>query len=282
MRLLICVLVPLLCSAQFAAAPHTVGQGEVLHVTGPREAQSARLLGRTIRLFPQTGGESLGLMPVEIEAKPGEMPLEYLDGQGRVVHTELVTIRRVPYREQNVTLGKAQVELKPAPGELETVRALRQTVSIQRFWIEPFGPPLPGCVISPYGVKRLHNGKPTGSYHTGLDQRGTEGEPIHAVAAGVVRVVRMFNIHGGTVGIDHGQGVTSIYLHQARFAVQEGATVKAGDIIGYVGSTGRSTAPHLHWNLQVNGVAVNPLQWVSIQPCASAEPANSKKKTSKR
>jgi len=277
------LLFPLLSFAQqFDATPRAVGQGEVLHITSPAAAASARLGDRTIRLFPQSDGTRLGLMPVEIEAKPGKMPLEFLDAQGRVVHAGQVTIRRVRYREQNIALGKQQVELKPAPGEMETVRALRQTVTDQRFWREPLTPPLPGCMISPYGVKRLHNGKPTGNYHTGLDQRGAEGAPIHAVAAGVVRVVRMFNVHGGTVGIDHGQGVTSIYLHQSRFAVHEGATVKAGDVIGYVGSTGRSSAPHLHWNLQVNGLAVNPLQWMSIPPCGAAPPARAKKAGSKR
>ena len=60
-----------------------------------------------------------------------------------------------------------------------------------------------------------------------------------------------YNLHGGTIGIDHGQGFESMYLHLSKFAVSEGTMVKAGDIIGYAGSTGRSTAPHLHWSLYV-------------------------------
>ena len=80
----------------------------------------------------------------------------------------------------------------------------------------------------------------------------------------------MFNLRGGTVGIDHGQGLSSIYLHMSSFAVAEGALVNKGDVIGYVGATGRATGAHLHWTLYANGVAVNPQQWVAVQPCTAA------------
>ena len=106
-----------------------------------------------------------------------------------------------------------------------------------------------GCMTSPFGVQRYLNGKPTGSAHAGIDQRSPAGTPIHAVDGGVVKIVREWNLHGRTVGIDHGQGLESIYLHMSKLAATEGATVKKGDVIGYVGSTGRSTAPHLHWTL---------------------------------
>lgn len=65
-----------------------------------------------------------------------------------------------------------------------------------------------------------------------------------------------------------------MYLRMSKFAVSEGTEVKAGDVIGYVGSTGRATGPHLHWTLHVNGVAVNPNQWVQLQNC----PEEAKKK----
>jgi murein DD-endopeptidase MepM/ murein hydrolase activator NlpD len=119
---------------------------------------------------------------------------------------------------------------------------------------------------------------PTGNYHGGLDQRGPRGTPIRAIAGGSVRIARMFNIHGGTVGIDHGQGVTSFYLHMSKFATAEGATVAKGDVIGYVGTTGRSTAPHLHWSIAVNGFNVNPSQWVKVPPCGKSPPAKKRPK----
>lgn len=231
-------------------------------------AATARMNGRTTRLFPQGPGR-MGLMPVPVLEKPGAYAVDILDGAGRVLHTANVTVRDARFRRQNIVLGKAAAELKPAPGEMDTVRAFRQTVTESRIWSEPFQVPVPGCMTSPFGVLRLHNGKLTGAYHGGVDQRGAAGVPVRAVSSGIAKLVRMFNIHGGTIGIDHGWGLTSIYLHLSKFAVPEGTPVKAGDIIGYVGSTGRSTAPHLHWGISVNGIAVNPTQWVKLAPCTA-------------
>jgi murein DD-endopeptidase MepM/ murein hydrolase activator NlpD len=87
----------------------------------------------------------------------------------------------------------------------------------------------------------------------------------------------MWNVHGGTVGIDHGQGLASYYLHLSRFKAKEGERVRKGDIVGYVGATGFATGPHLHWQMTVNGVPVNPHEWVSgIEPCIE-QPAPAKK-----
>jgi murein DD-endopeptidase MepM/ murein hydrolase activator NlpD len=93
------------------------------------------------------------------------------------------------------------------------------------------------------------------------------------MADGVVRIVKSWNLHGNTVGIDHGQGVLTMYLHLSKFATTEGAAIKQGDVIGYVGSTGRSTGPHLHWSLYVNSEPVDPGQWVNVPAACKAAPA---------
>jgi murein DD-endopeptidase MepM/ murein hydrolase activator NlpD len=258
---------------QYEATPSPVRQGETIHLKAPASAANARMNGRTVRLF---AGE--GLMPVPAVEKPGEYTLEFLDASGAVAHSVPVTVRDARFPRQNIVLGKETAESKPAPDEMETVQKFRKTLTDVRHWSEPFVAPLPGCRSSPFGVQRLYNGKPSGNYHTGFDQRGAAGSPIHAVADGKVVIVREWNVHGNTVAIDHGQGVGSIYLHMSKFAVTEGAAVKKGDVIGYVGSTGRSTAPHLHWSLYVNGVAVNPGQWVNVKPCAAPRPAAKKRK----
>jgi murein DD-endopeptidase MepM/ murein hydrolase activator NlpD len=119
-------------------------------------------------------------------------------------------------------------------------------------------------------VERLHNGKSSGRYHAGIDHRAGAGTPIRAAGDGVVRMARMWRLPGGTVGIDHGQGVVTMYMHQARFAVKPGQPVKAGQVIGYVGMTGFATGPHLHWSLYVHGVPVNAAEWTSgMQTCTS-------------
>ena len=191
-----------------------------------------------------------------------------------------LTVRDAKFPKQNIVLSKSLAELKPAPGEMESVSEFRKTVTPERLWSEPFAAPVRGCRTSPFGVLRLHNGKPTGGYHQGVDQKASLDEPIHAIADGTVKLVRMFELHGGTVALDHGQGLLSMYLHQTKFAVAEGAAVHKGDVIGYAGSTGRSTAPHLHWSIYVHNVAVNPQQWVQMQSCTKAarkrKPAPSK------
>jgi murein DD-endopeptidase MepM/ murein hydrolase activator NlpD len=256
----------------YEVAPRTPRQGDVIRLRAPRIAVSARMDGRTVRLFD---GE--GLMPVHALSKPGAYPLEFLTDDGKIVETKQIQVLDARFLKQNVILDKATAELQPSPDEMETVAKFRTAVTHRKQWAEPFVLPVAGCRSSPYGSQRLYNGKSNGTFHSGYDQRARKGDPVRAVASGTVRIVRLWNIHGGTVAVDHGQGVGSIYLHLSRFAVEEGAQVKQGDVIGYVGSTGRSNAPHLHWSLYVNGVAVNPGQWVTVKPCVAAKAPKRKK-----
>jgi murein DD-endopeptidase MepM/ murein hydrolase activator NlpD len=229
--------------------------------------------GRTVPLFSQADGGWFGLMPVPALERPGEYGLEFLGQDGQTLHTRTLTVRDAGFPVQNIRIGPSISKLKPSPGEMETVAAFKKAISDSRHWDEPLQVPVPGCMTSQYGVQRLHNGKPTGNFHGGIDQRAATGRPVRAVAGGAVRVAQMFNLHGGTVGIDHGQGLNSIYLHLSKFAVEEGASIKKGDVIGYAGSTGRSTAPHLHWSLYAHGVPVNPVQWVKLSPCGASRKA---------
>jgi murein DD-endopeptidase MepM/ murein hydrolase activator NlpD len=231
---------------------------------------------RTVRLFPQADGGTFGLMPVPVEQKPGDYKVELLDKGGAAVEAATIRVADAHFPKQNVVIGQELAELKPSPGETDTVNAFRTAVSDARYWSEPLVLPVRGCMTSLYGVQRYLNGKPTGNFHAGLDQRSPAGTPVHAVDGGVVKIVREWNLHGRTVGIDHGQGLESIYLHMSKLAVVEGATVKKGDVVGYVGSTGRSTAPHLHWSLYVNGVPVNPRDWVQVAACAAPRAAAKK------
>lgn len=253
--------------AQTFELPATVKQGGVIRVRGPVAAVAARMAERKIRLFPQTDGGTLGLMPIPADQKPASYRVELLDAKGAVLSGSAVAVIDAHFRKQNVVIEPNVAELQPSPGESEGAMAFRQAVSEVRYWTEPLRTPVPGCMTSLYGVQRYLNGKPTGNIHAGLDFRAPMGTPVRAVADGVVKLVREWKLHGNTVGIDHGQGFESMYQHLSRFAVAEGATVKKDDVIGYSGSTGRSNAPHLHWTLYVNGVPVNPLEWVKVASC---------------
>jgi len=253
----------------------SVKQGEVFHVFLKTSDSSpipvkASLAGKAVHIYPAGDADTSkpniyeALVPVSVFQKPGLYPLTVEDqpsGQTRVLYS--VRILDAHYRIQNVTVSKTTEGLQPLPGELEAVQGLKDTLTPIRFWKEPFLSPTSDCQNSPFGVKRYHNGVPTGDYHKGVDLRSPQGRSIRATAAGTVRIATMYRLHGGTVGLDHGQGVSSIYIHMSRLNVKAGQHVDRGDTIGFVGSTGFATGPHLHWGLFVNALPVNPNPWLN-------------------
>jgi murein DD-endopeptidase MepM/ murein hydrolase activator NlpD len=269
MRFLLFLIAVCAGAQDFSFTPATIRQGEALKLHGSKEAVKARMNGITIPLFTEADGSSFGLMPVGVEDEPGDYKLEFLDQAEKVIDEVTVNVHDAQYPKQDIEISQALSELKATTEEADTVHAFLTSVSPTRYWEEPFRLPVPGCMNSPFGASRLHNGKPTGDYHGGVDQRGAMGTPIHAVAAGTVRIVHLFTLRGGTVGIDHGQGLETIYMHMSRFAAKEGQHVEAGDVIGYIGSTGRATGPHLHWSIYANGHSVSPNQWVKLQACGA-------------
>jgi murein DD-endopeptidase MepM/ murein hydrolase activator NlpD len=114
---------------------------------------------------------------------------------------------------------------------------------------------------SPFGVRTdPFLGRP--AMHTGIDLRGEPGEPVHATAAGRVTIAGRDGGYGKMVEIDHGNGLTTRYGHLSEIGVVVGQTVRSGQVIGKIGSTGRSTGPHLHYETRVNGEAVNPQKFL--------------------
>nr|WP_095013303.1 M23 family metallopeptidase [Tsuneonella mangrovi] len=102
--------------------------------------------------------------------------------------------------------------------------------------------------------------------HKGIDLAAPVGTPVHATADGVVERADRFSSYGLFVAIDHGANLETRYAHMSRLAVAEGEHVKKGEVIGYVGSTGRSTGPHLHYEVRVDGQAVNPAPYMVETP----------------
>jgi len=276
-RLSITLLVALVYAMMASAAaaqkcsvkPTAISLGQTVRVSCQIAASSARLNGRTVRMFQQTNGSWFGLMPVAVADVPGAYSVEFLGEDGAAVASAKLTIRATRFPTQNVVLAPQIEALHSTPEDIETLTAFRKSVSDERFWDDPLTAPIPGCVLSPFGVKRLHNGKPTGEIHAGIDQRSAAGLPVHAVAGGAVKIAQTFAVLGGTVALDHGQGLETMYLHMSKLVVEPGAQVKKGEVIGYVGATGRANGPHLHWVVYVNGVAVNPQQWVALKACGA-------------
>jgi murein DD-endopeptidase MepM/ murein hydrolase activator NlpD len=253
-----------------SVSPAPVKLGQTLCITCPAEFTSVKLNERSAKLYLQPDGKRFGLLPISVKDAPGTFSLLISRNDDGEPQNLPVVIRKTIFPSQNVKLSPEIESLRSTPEEMALLTSFRDAISETRSWEDPLQPPVSGCMTSPFGVKRLHNGKPTGEYHGGVDQRTPEGEAIRAVAAGTITFARQFNVLGNAVGIDHGQGLESMYLHMSRLVVAAGVAVQRGDILGYAGSTGRSTGPHLHWVLYVNGVNVNPAQWVKLVPCSGA------------
>ncbi len=121
--------------------------------------------------------------------------------------------------------------------------------------------PVLGRLTSSFG-ERLDPFNGEGAFHAGLDIAAAYGTPIHAPADGVIAKAGPASGYGREVMIDHGGGITTIYGHLSSFAMVAGQIVKQGQVIGYVGSAGRSTGPHLHYEVRVNNVPVNPHKYL--------------------
>ncbi|MBX9943970.1 MAG: M23 family metallopeptidase [Reyranella sp.] len=126
--------------------------------------------------------------------------------------------------------------------------------------------PRPGARISsPFGIRRYYGRKSGGGFHNGIDFEGKTGDPIFAAADGVINHQGWYFNYGRTVKVSHADNFETLYAHMSRFAdgMGPGTRVRKGDLIGYVGSTGRSTGAHLHFSVIVNGQFVDPAPYIS-------------------
>ncbi|GAB4234138.1 MAG: M23 family metallopeptidase [Stanieria sp.] len=213
-------------------------------------------------VFP-LGDRYRALLPTSPLNQAGKLTIQ-VQGDGETKNLA-VWLKNRSFSVQRITLtGKADREATQT--ELDQVAQFKALVTPQKYWQGAFTRPNAGRISTEFGVRRYYNGVfAQDYYHRGVDYAGATGSLVVAPAAGVVRLVGTeaegFQVHGNTIGIDHGQGVVSIFLHLQDIYIQEGDVVKAGQSIGTVGSTGASTGPHLHWGLYVHGVSVDPVPW---------------------
>jgi murein DD-endopeptidase MepM/ murein hydrolase activator NlpD len=141
--------------------------------------------------------------------------------------------------------------------EAETIYLARLQQSAGDDFLSGFDWPAPGIESGVFGSQRIDNGVPVAP-HFGVDMAAPVGTPIHAPASGVVTVTGDYYLDGGYTQIDHGQGISTGYLHQSKRLVAVGDRVTRGQLIGRIGQTGRATGPHLHWTLNWFEVKLDP------------------------
>lgn len=242
-------------------------QGGWLRGFAPAGTLSLALAGRPIEVepdgsffvaFDRDSGPSS-----ELVARRGDLPTvrKPLAIAARGWQLEHVN---APYRPG----GMADAEFaRKRAGELAQIGAARAQSTDAAGWRQPFAWPLKGAIRGRFGSQRIYQGKP-GSYHGGLDIAGAEGTPFIAPADGVVVLAAAapFTLEGNLLIIDHGSGLSSAFLHASRLGVRNGDRVRQGQVIGWVGRTGRATGPHLHWAIKWREAKLDPLLFVSQQP----------------
>ena len=257
-------------AGQAQISPSNPQLGDTLTVVVPADSNGAApaivMNQKTYTAFPTSGNRYRALLPTTPLDKPGRLEVQVKSGDN--TQNLAVQLRDRTFPTQSIWLGEGGGP-EGTDHEFDRVDAFKALVTPEKYWSGALKRPASGAVTSIYGVRRYYNGVFANDYyHRGVDYAGGVGAPVYAPAAGRValvgRVADGFEIHGNTVGIDHGQGVSSIMIHLSRIDVQEGDMVQAGQVIGGIGSTGASTGPHLHWGLYVNGASVDPVPWREV------------------
>ncbi len=165
-------------------------------------------------------------------------------------------IQRVNGLPQSTVTPPPQVTARIAR-EAEQIYLARMTNTEGSDFLAGFDWPAPGIESGVFGSQRIDNGVAVAP-HFGVDMAAPVGTLIHAPAAGTVSISDDYYLDGGFTLLDHGQGVSTCYLHQSKRLVKVGDSVKRGQLIGHIGQTGRATGPHLHWAMNWFQVKLDP------------------------
>jgi murein DD-endopeptidase MepM/ murein hydrolase activator NlpD len=250
-------------------------QGSLLEVT-VRTSQPVSLTGQFGEWdipFALDGDQYIGLVGVGAHPVSGVTPglhrlviTATLENTSPTVVNSNVEIRPGHYNSEYIILSSdRQSLLDPAliAAERDKLNATWSVFTPQRYWNGLFQVPVDQFIriSSPFGTRRSYGGGPMTSYHEGTDFAIGSGTPVYAPADGVVVIAEPLAVRGNAVMIDHGWGLYSGYWHLSEFKVTPGQTVKQGDLIALSGNTGLSTGAHLHWDMRVRGLNVDPLQF---------------------
>lgn len=251
------------------------GTGVIKVQTIPGVTLGGLLVDHPLYFFPDASGVQIALQGVHALLEPGVYPLRLdatLPDGSTQSYEQLILIISGNYPEEVIVVTDPAT-LDPTVNE-EELQQLVQVITPtnpNKYWEGDFISPAIAYAestffTSRYGNRRIYIGQGTDlkltNFHSGLDFGGGEGLPITAPANGIVVFTGPWTVRGNTTLIDHGWGVYSGFWHQSSIQVQVGQAVKQGEVIGLVGGTGRVSGPHLHWDLWVNGIEVDPLDWL--------------------
>jgi murein DD-endopeptidase MepM/ murein hydrolase activator NlpD len=253
--------------------PLEILQGEIaeLRIAAERSSAIEAWMGKEpVYFFPAEDRMYTALIGADVDAKPGVVKVLV-----RAVTAEgIASEKRIDVRVKAKAFKKESFNVPPdfdqmTPETLAEIRRERAafarayaTASAERYWDMPFVRPVPQeASASSFGFRRIINGVPRAP-HSGTDLSAPAGTEVIATNHGRVVLVGNFFFAGGSVVLDHGGGLYTMYFHLSEFKVEEGAVVRKGEVIALSGMTGRVTGPHLHWGARASGARVDPLQLI--------------------
>ena len=257
-------------------ASRAVQPGEVLRLLVTctcNTAPTVSLLGTSVPLVPAGGhGAWEGLAGIDLDVRPGAYPLSISTAAG-ALHTSVVTVAPKQFRTRTLRVASEYVE---PPADVVN-RIVAEADLLQRIFSDRTPPTTVRAFVLPiarppaanFGARSVFNGTPR-QPHAGIDFSSPSGTRVTAPADGRIVYAGTLFFTGNTVIVDHGGGLYSLFAHLSSLAVEPEAAVTRGDLLGRVGSTGRSTGPHLHWSVRLNGARVDPLSLVGLT--ASSRP----------
>ena len=262
-----------LASAQVDPLPLTQGATAQIKVVSSQAVKLGGLLvDHPLHFFPTETNTQVALQGVYAALDPGLYPLriDVTEANGSVQSFEqmvLVNSGNFP-TDPGLDVDPTTIDPAVTGPEDQWLLSLTSVVTPDKLWNGVFQLPVatPSCILAGFGDRRSYNGGVLKNFHTGIDYGPCSTEhplDIYAAADGVVVFTGLKTVRGNATIIDNGQGVFTCYYHQSKFLVSVGDHVKAGQLIGQIGATGRVTGPHLHFEVWVDGIQVSPLKWLA-------------------
>jgi murein DD-endopeptidase MepM/ murein hydrolase activator NlpD len=244
------------------------------------ERATGTCLNRPLRFYRDGRGRLRALCAVPLGQRPGPAPIKVRlvpEDDSPVVLGAPVKVRAGKFGQQTLRVDPRFVsppasERKRIRQEAAAMGALWRAPPSERQWQGSFVWPRRDAIASAFGLRRMFNGQ-LRSRHWGLDIDGRLGDPILAMGDGTVVMVAERYYSGGTLVIDHGLRLFSLYFHLSEFAVKPGERVARGQLIGRVGSTGRSTGPHLHLTTKLEDRSFDPTALLEMDLREDDDPA---------
>lgn len=258
--------------ANIAPLPLVQGGTEVIEVkTLDNVSLSGALVDKPLKFFEHNDSQ-IALQGVHALLEPGVYPLlieATLPDGTKQSFEQMMLVVAGDYYQEELYVPADTIDPVVTEPENQNIQSLISSATPTRYWDGVFSSPAvyPNEFTSRYGTRRIYRGIGTelniDGFHTGLDFAGGEGLQIFAPAPGRVVFAAPLTVRGNATIIDHGWGIYSGFWHQSGILVNVGDLVEQGQVIGLVGGTGRVTGAHLHWEVWVNGVQVNPLDWLN-------------------